>query len=137
MVLSTTIADNLTSFTEIKKMVKNTEPPLSDAARKEIEAKLEHCRNQQNNPNSSQYRANYSEWDDEDLPIASSPFSGDVSMGVERIRSPSAYWRCVGSCDYGFIVEESHWIMSQGSGHAYQWGRVQWIEVNMPPWNML
>ncbi|XP_045131721.1 cyclin-H-like [Portunus trituberculatus] len=76
---------------KIKKMVKNTEPPLSDSVKKEIEAKLERCRNQQNNPNSSQYRANYSEWDDEDLPIASSPFSGDVSMGVERIRSPSAY----------------------------------------------
>lgn len=78
-------------FPEIKKMVKNTEPPLSDPARKEIEAKLERCRNQQNNPNSSLYRANYSEWDDEDLPIASSPFSGEVSMGMERIRSPSAY----------------------------------------------
>lgn len=78
-------------LSEIKKMVKTTESPLSDTARKEIEAKLERCRNQQNNPNSSQYRANYSEWDDEDLPIASSPFSGDVSMGMERIRSPSAY----------------------------------------------
>ncbi|KAK8725572.1 hypothetical protein OTU49_010624 [Cherax quadricarinatus] len=76
---------------KIKKMVKNAEPPLSDTVRREIEAKLEKCRNQQNNPNSSQYRANYSEWDDEDLPIAAAPYNDDLGLGVERIRSPSAY----------------------------------------------
>ncbi|XP_071526896.1 cyclin-H isoform X1 [Panulirus ornatus] len=76
---------------KIKKMVKNAEPPLSDSIRREIEAKLEKCRNQQNNPNSSQYRANYSEWDDEDLPIAASPFTEDMNLGVERIHSPSSY----------------------------------------------
>lgn len=56
---------------KIEEMVKNTGPPLSDTARKEIKAKLECCHNQQNNPNSSQRRANYSKWDDENLPIAS------------------------------------------------------------------
>ncbi|XP_042230157.1 cyclin-H-like [Homarus americanus] len=76
---------------KIKKMVKNAEPPLADAVRREIEAKLEKCRNQQNNPNSSQYRAHFSEWDDDDLPIAASPFNDDIGLGVERIRSPSTY----------------------------------------------
>ncbi|KAK7083080.1 hypothetical protein SK128_000866 [Halocaridina rubra] len=74
---------------KIKKMVKNVEPPMSDSKRREIESKLERCRNQQNNPNSSQYRANYSEIDEDDLPIAQSPVHED--MGVERLRSPSAY----------------------------------------------
>ena len=40
-------------------MVKNAEGPASDAQKREIEAKLEKCRNQENNPNSAQYRTNY------------------------------------------------------------------------------
>ena len=46
-------------YSEIKKMVKNAEGPASDAQKREIEAKLERCRNQENNPNSAQYRTNY------------------------------------------------------------------------------
>ncbi|ROT78257.1 cyclin H [Penaeus vannamei] len=76
---------------KIKKMVKNAEPPASDTVRREIEGKLEKCRNQQNNPNSSQYRANYSEWDDDEVMMAASPMQEDTTLGVERIRSPSNY----------------------------------------------
>lgn len=76
---------------KIKKMVKNAEPPASDTVRREIEGKLEKCRNQQNNPNSSQYRANYSEWDDDEVMMAASPIQEDTTLGVERIRSPSNY----------------------------------------------
>lgn len=76
---------------KIKKMLKNAEPPMGDKKRKEIEAKLEKCRNQENNPNSSQYRANYSEIDEDDLPIAASPMQDDMGLGIERIRSPSTY----------------------------------------------
>ncbi|XP_076066551.1 cyclin H [Oratosquilla oratoria] len=74
----------------IKKMVKNYHVLISDATRREIEGKLEKCRNQQNNPNSSEYRANYADFDDDDLPLAmpDDPMEG---VGIERItcRSPS------------------------------------------------
>lgn len=85
------LANLVEAVRKIKKMVKNAEAPMPDTKRKEIEAKLEKCRNQQNNPNSSQYRANYSEMDDDDLPIAGSPMQEDIALGVERIRSPPAY----------------------------------------------
>ena len=66
--------------------MKNAETPLTIQQVKELENRLEKCRNQQNNPNSSQYRANYSEWDDDDLPIAQ-PFDQDdiECMGVDNL----------------------------------------------------
>ena len=72
--------------------MKNADTPINESRRKELETKLEKCRNQQNNPNSSQYRANYSEWDDDDLPILQPMDQDDLeNLGVDRIRSPSAY----------------------------------------------
>lgn len=56
-------------FIEIKRIVKNFDPmSITDSVRKELEAKLEVCRNQENNPNSDQYRAKHAEWDDDDMP---------------------------------------------------------------------
>lgn len=66
---------------------------MADPLRKKIEEKLEVCRNQQNNPNSKQYRANYTEWDDDDdLMVKQSVDINDSNyLGVEKLRSPASY----------------------------------------------
>ncbi|KAB7506736.1 Cyclin-H [Armadillidium nasatum] len=79
---------------KIKKIVKSYDyTPLADPLRKKIEEKLEVCRNQQNNPNSKQYRANYTEWDDDDdLMVKQSVDINDSNyLGVEKLRSPASY----------------------------------------------
>lgn len=76
---------------KIKRMVKNVEGPPPDPLRKEIDAKLEICRNQQNNPSSPHYRTNYTDFDeDPDLSHAPMEEGGDA-LGIQRIRSPSTF----------------------------------------------
>ncbi|CAL4170125.1 unnamed protein product, partial [Meganyctiphanes norvegica] len=76
---------------KIKRMVKNVEGAPPDPLRKEIDTKLEICRNQQNNPSSPHYRTNYTDFDDDPEIPQAPPEEGGDTLGVQRIRSPSTY----------------------------------------------